>query len=290
MAVPVGITPLVAGDSTMTRKPHGPGLEALLQCGELSRRSFGMGLAASTALGGCPVAGPPSGLEWATGGTAAMTGPYPDPFTTMPTSCPLLCEMALGPCYSETLEREDISEGVDGLPVRLSFLVVDETCTPVQGAVVDVWHTAPNGLYSGAEAAEMCTTGDPEAVASRWFRGTRTTDTRGRVDFDTCFPGWYPQRTVHIHFQIRRDDREYVTSQLVFDQDLVDGICATHPAYEDRGLPDTTNTTDFIVRDVVDAHLVRTRRMDDGVMQAYKVLVIRSSLSDPLCSEGPDGS
>lgn len=257
--------------------------------GGLSRRRFGASLAAGAALGGCRLVLPSPDLAWATGGTAAMSGPYPDPFAGMPTSCPLLCQMTMGPCYGETLERQDISEGIDGLPVRLALLVVDDACSPVQGAVVDIWHTSPSGLYSGAQAAEICTRGDPEASASRWFRGMQTTDARGRVDFDTCFPGWYPMRTVHIHLQIRRDSSEYVTSQLIFDQDLVDSICTTHPAYADRGPPDTTNDTDFLVRDAIEALRMEHRRMDDGVMQAYKVLVIRSSLSDDLCREGPGG-
>ncbi|WP_426752119.1 hypothetical protein [Myxococcus sp. Y35] len=47
-------------------------------------------------------------------------------------------------------------------------------------------------------ASDFCTSGDAEARAARWFRGVQTTDANGRVNFDTCFPGWYSSRTIHI--------------------------------------------------------------------------------------------
>src|SRR4051794_41121421 len=72
---------------------------------------------------------------WATGGTASMSGTYPDPFAAgIGTTCSLTCSATIGPCYAQTIERADISEGRAGLPVRLSFLVVDEACKPVANA------------------------------------------------------------------------------------------------------------------------------------------------------------
>ena len=139
---------------------------------------------------------------WATGGTAAMTAvaSYPDPFAAgLGAVCNLTCESTLGPCYATTLERRDISEGHDGLPVRLAFLVVDETCKPIPGATVDIWHAAPEGLYSGEDASDFCTSGDAVARAARWFRGVQTTDANGRADFDTCFS------TVSVHSGRRFD-------------------------------------------------------------------------------------
>lgn len=257
----------------------------------LSRRALGLraaSVAATAAVGGCVLpAEVTTESRWATGGTAVMARVYPDPFTKAPASCPLLCAMMAGPCYAETLERRDVSEGLDGLPVRLAFLVVDETCAPVDGAVVDIWHTSPQGLYSGRDADPMCTRADPEALAARWFRGTQTTDARGRTEFDTCFPGWYTGRTPHIHFAVRRGRDEYVVSQLIFEQALVDEVFATHPVYRPHGAPDTTNAADFIVSGAIPAHTVSVRRMEDGVMLAWKVLVVRSSLAEPLCFEGP---
>ncbi|XXF75971.1 protocatechuate 3,4-dioxygenase [Myxococcaceae bacterium GXIMD 01537] len=223
--------------------------------------------------------------SWATGGTAVMTGNYPDPFASGPGStCTLTCAATLGPCYAQTLERKDISEGHDGLPVRLAFLVVDETCKPIPGASVDIWHAAPEGLYSGEDASTFCTADDPSATSARWFRGVQTTDANGRADFDTCFPGWYSSRTVHIHFTIRVNGSEYVTSQLFFDDTLNDDIINTQPLYNTRGPRDTTNANDNVVSaESVGNYLFTTQRMPDGALLASKTLVIRSSLATAQC-------
>src|SRR6185503_5344320 len=131
----------------------------------------------------------------------------------------------------------------------------------------------------------MCTQNDAEALASRWFRGVQTTDASGRVDFDTCFPGWYKGRTIHIHFTIRVNDTEYVTSQLFFPDALDDEIVNNEPLYKDRGARDTTNQTDGVVSgEAVGDYTLAYARMSDGAMQAWKALVIRSSLADALCT------
>jgi protocatechuate 3,4-dioxygenase beta subunit len=235
--------------------------------------------------GGVTDGGGTGGTSWATGGTVSMQGNYPDPFASgISTTCTLTCAATLGPCYANTLVRQDISEGHDGLPVRLAFLVVDESCTPVPNASIDIWHAAPEGLYSGDDASDFCTSGDATARAARWFRGVQTTDASGRADFDTCFPGWYSSRTVHIHFTIRVNDQEYVTSQLFFDDALDDEIINGQPLYNTRGPRDTTNANDNVISaDTVGEYLFQTQRMDDGAMLAWKTLVIRSSLSDALC-------
>jgi len=236
---------------------------------------------ADATTGDCPpVAG------WATGGTAAMCGDYPDPFDRgLGNACELTCSATLGPCYDETFDRMDISEGSNGLPMRIAFLVVDETCTPIEGAEVDIWHTSATGFYSGEQASPGCTLGDPDALAGHWFRGVQTTNASGRCDFDSCFPGWYGGRTIHIHLTVRVNGVEYVTSQLYFDDTLCDEIIASEPVYSDRGPRDTTNATDGIFPDGSGtAYLFETAHMDDGAMLAWKTLVIRSSTADPLCS------
>jgi protocatechuate 3,4-dioxygenase beta subunit len=229
--------------------------------------------------------------SWATGGTASISGNYADPFTSgLGTTCVLTCAATLGPCYAATLVRKDISEGHDGLPVRLAFLVVDESCRPIQGASIDIWHTAPEGLYSGNDANPFCTLNDATALASRWFRGVQTTDSSGRVDFDTCFPGWYSGRTIHIHFTIRVGDTEYATSQLFFTDELDDEIVATQPLYNTHGSRDTTNQNDSVIAaSAVADYTFQTARMADGVMLAWKTIVIRSSLANTLCNV-PGGS
>jgi len=228
---------------------------------------------------------------WASGGTAGMADTYPDPFTDEPgAACALTCAMTLGPCHSTTFDRRDVSEGITGLPVRLALRVVDEACQPVSGATVEIWHTARNGLYSGDGSSPdlnlaMCTSNDPEATSHNWFRGSQVTDARGRVDFHTCYPGWYSGRAIHIHFRVQIGTSAYIVSQLFFAETLTAEIFASHPDYAEFGQPNTTNSTDSqVTAETVVPYILDTRRMTDGVMQAYKTLVIRSSLSDPSCS------
>lgn len=228
---------------------------------------------------------------WATGGTASMSGDYPDPFTDDPGPvCVLTCAQTLGPCYVATMVRKDISEGEPGLPMRLALRVVDEACKPIEGAEVDIWHTMPDGHYSAEDADPFCTGDDAHAESGRFFRGVQVTDANGRVDFDSCFPGWYSGRSIHIHFTIRVGQDEYVTSQLYFDDSLGDEIVGTQPIYKDRGARDTTNTTDGVISaDAVGDYTLTGEQMPDGALLAWKTLVIRSSLDTALC-DAPSGA
>jgi protocatechuate 3,4-dioxygenase beta subunit len=230
---------------------------------------------------------------------------YPNPFTssTSPTTCSLTCQATEGPCYSsQSVEVQDISYGYGGLPMRMYLQILDESCKPVPGAVVDVWHVAPTGKYSGDDSAHedvaYCTGNNADFTSHLYFRGKQTTDANGVVFFDTCFPGWYSGRTVHIHLTISLNGTDYVTTQLVFDDALDDAIIATQPLYDARGPRDTTNTTDNVVGGTTDftPYQLETKRLDDGAMLAWKSVIVRSSTATSLCTVagqggmgGPDG-
>ena len=49
----------------------------------------------------------------------------------------------------------------------------------------------------------------------------------GVVYFDTCFPGWYSSRTIHVHMTISVGGSAYVTTQFGFDDTLDDSIVAS---------------------------------------------------------------
>ncbi|HEX4334465.1 MAG TPA: hypothetical protein VH062_01050 [Polyangiaceae bacterium] len=238
---------------------------------------------------------------WATGGTKAMTAKasYPNPFTSMPNACSVSCTLTEGPCYSsQSEELSDISYGYDGLPTRMYLRILDESCKPVSGALVDVWHVGPTGKYSGDDAVNeqigFCTGNDPEFTSHLYFRGKQKTDADGVVFFDTCFPGWYASRTIHIHMTISVGDSAYLTTQFGFDDALDDSIVASQPLYKDRGKRDTSNTTDTVLPSTdLDEYLFDWKQMSDGAMLAYKTIILRSALSETLCSPagagGPPG-
>ena len=74
-------------------------------------------------------------------------------------------------------------------------------------------------------------------------------DETGLARFTTIYPGWYPGRTVHIHFKIRGDTPSgsgyEFTSQLFFDDQLTDQVFTSQP-YAAQGERNTRNATDSI--------------------------------------------
>lgn len=227
-----------------------------------------------------PDAAPAAG-DWASGGTAAMVDKanYPDPFTTAAMACALVATTTEGPCTTETsLDREDVSEGWDGLPVRLGLKVVDTSCSPLAGALVKIWHTNHEGSYSGQTPNNGMCLGDQGYSATDFFRGAQTADADGVVWFDTCYPGWYRGRAVHIHFQVFVDGRSTRVSQIFFPEDVTAQIFAEHPTYSGYGQPDTVFANDNIIGRIAEAEwptlVLDVARMADGAMLASKVLTV----------------
>jgi protocatechuate 3,4-dioxygenase beta subunit len=245
----------------------------------------------STATGETSAACDGEAKAWASGGTAAMTAKacYPDPFAA-PGECALLCETTPGPCTADAPDRQDVSEGRSGLPVRLALLIIDaDTCAPVPGARVEIWHTQRAGIYSGETPAGMfCYGADPSAADHLYFRGSQTTGADGRVDFDTCYPGWYKGRAIHIHVRVYLGDDVYLTSQLFFDDALNAEIFAAHPDYASFGAPDTTNTSDGVIDGEANLsrYVLEVARMPDGAMLAAKRIAIRGAPRQPSCKAG----
>ena len=219
--------------------------------------------------------------DWATGGTMSMTdkASYPDPFTDALASCALVAALTEGPCTTATdLVREDVSEGWTGLPVRLALKVVDGSCNPIAGATVKIWHTNLVGSYSGQTPNNAFCVLKSEFGAMNFMRGVQTTSATGTVFFDTCFPGWYMGRAIHIHFQIKMGNTSTRVSQLFFPEATTQKIFATHPEYKAYGQPDTSFASDSVLSGVPSAErdrlIATVARMTDGAMLASKVVTV----------------
>jgi len=149
-------------------------------------------------------------------------------------ACTVTPQQTEGPFFVDTrLQRSDIradpgSPAKPGVPLALSLRVLSVTnsgCTPLAGALVDVWHCDAAGVYSGVDGN-----------AGRFLRGQQLSDRDGRVRFMSIYPGWYPGRAVHVHFKLRGSPaanaggRGYeFTSQLYFDGGINDKVLAAAP-------------------------------------------------------------
>lgn len=170
-------------------------------------------------------------------------------------ACVITPEQTEGPYFvDEMLNRADIrvdpTDGsvVAGIPLALTLrisAISSAGCKPLPNAIVDVWHCDANGVYSDVRDFSFNTTG------KKFLRGYQVTDADGKVTFTTIYPGWYPGRTVHIHFKVRADlgggQVKVFTSQLYFDDTFTDEVYK-QPPYDSREARFTRNDGDGIFR------------------------------------------
>ena len=160
-----------------------------------------------------------------------------------------------GPYFvDEKLNRSDIRVDPSdksirpGVPLRLEFRVsriAGAACTPLSGAIVDVWHCDAAGVYSDVRDNQF------DARGKKFLRGYQQTDATGNAEFLTIYPGWYEGRAVHIHFKIRHTGQgaraQEFTSQLYFDESINDQVFRQAPYNSKRGRR-VMNDADFLFR------------------------------------------
>lgn len=159
-------------------------------------------------------------------------------------ACVVRPQQTEGPYFVDAkLDRSDIrsdpATGVVsvGTPLALGFRVFrvgSGSCTPLAGAIVDVWQCDAAGVYSDVRDMNNLfnTTG------KKFLRGFQKTDASGEAKFATVYPGWYQGRAVHIHFKIRTSGAtraQEFTSQLYFDDALNQQVFAQAP-YATKGV------------------------------------------------------
>lgn len=264
------------------------------------RRFLGLGGAATVGAGlllvgcgsGSPTSGPTttddtvpadrSGTDTTVGATdddAAASLTTGTPSSTVLTAadfaalgtCVVLPDLTAGPYPTVTqIERRDITEGLGGHPLRVGVQVVDESCTPVPGAVVEIWHCDVDGDYSAYTDGG---TDDDAGPGTTFFRGSQTANHDGIVEFLTRYPGWYSGRAVHIHAKAHIDDTTVLTTQFFFDDAVNDEIFTEAP-YAGHGEPDTTNRTDSIAGDDPQGDGLLLTVSDDTAIAGSRALIV----------------
>lgn len=161
-----------------------------------------------------------------------------------------------GPYYfNANLFRQDIRYDSDtqafhnGLPLNMTFSIIDANCNPISNVLIDIWHADKDGVYSGYSQPGGNTVGQD------FMRGIQITDENGQASVVTSYPGWYQGRATHIHFKVRLNSTTFVTSQFCFPDEINDAVYAT-PLYSGRGPNPITNAEDNIFGSSLPEYLV----------------------------------
>jgi hypothetical protein len=108
--------------------------------------------------------------------------------------------------------------------------VLDENCSPITGAIVDVWQADDGGAYDNT-------------TANFNYRGRYQTGSDGMYEFTAVKPGWYlngsQYRPSHIHFRVTKPAYKEVITQLYFKDDpyIAADPWASDPDAEKRIVP-----------------------------------------------------
>jgi protocatechuate 3,4-dioxygenase beta subunit len=168
--------------------------------------------------------------------------------------CVLIPQETAGPypldlSKNSSMFRQDVTEENSGTPLELTMTIVNvnNDCAPIPNARVDIWHCNKDGYYSGF-SNQPGYLGTKSYVGETFFRGIQLTDNNGEVHFTTIYPGWYPGRVTHIHFQVFLNSILSATSQMAFPETLNTTVYNT-ALYSAHGQNPTKNTNDNVFSD-----------------------------------------
>jgi protocatechuate 3,4-dioxygenase beta subunit len=114
-----------------------------------------------------------------------------------------------------------------GVPLTINLTIVDtsKAFSAYAGAAVYLWHCDRDGNYS------LYSSG---VTGENYLRGVQAADATGLVTFRTIFPGAYPGRWPHVHFEVYPNlagatatSDKVATSQLALPQAICQTVYAT---------------------------------------------------------------
>ena len=177
-----------------------------------------------------------------------------------------------------SLERMNIigdRSGVD-LDIEITILNENESCTPLEGAIVDIWHCDKDGYYSEYGGTQMQ---QIDYTNNHFLRGRQVADINGKVAFTSIFPGWYQSRATHIHVHVFDGNGDsLLVTQIAFPEGsnsaVVQVNAATDYGYTKGMNGYTYNANDNVFRDGVSTEMSSiSGSISDGFSLTHNIVV-----------------
>lgn len=136
----------------------------------------------------------------------------------------------LGPYWAENHPYRAILANMEepGTRIYISGTVMANNCeTPIQNAIVDVWHANDDGCYT---IFQECDSGNTDEDPYN-LRGQMLTNENGEYSFESIWPGYYTGRPRHFHYKITTPDNLELVTQCYFliDPEVDDSWIENHP-------------------------------------------------------------
>lgn len=177
------------------------------------------------------------------------------------TTCILTSETGEGPFFFNSPFRKDIREGKDGKVLDLTLQILDyQNCEPIKDVIVEVWQCDATGVYSGYpdlkdnawEFVKLIEFGKKikgiePSNEKQFLRGAQITNDKGIVNFTTIVPSWYTPRLPHIHVKVRTNERDYISTELHFEDDFCTKLFTSTKPYTKKGKSPYTHKNDKII-------------------------------------------
>lgn len=178
-----------------------------------------------------------------------------------------------------SLERVNITgdrTGVD-LDIEITILNKNESCIPLEGAIVDIWHCDKDGYYSEYGGTQMQSV---DYTSNHFLRGRQVADSNGKAAFLSIFPGWYQSRATHIHVHIYDESgKSLLVTQIAFPEGNSSAVVLVNSASDygyTKGMSGYTyNANDNVFGDGVETEMCNiSGSISNGFSLKHNIVVL----------------
>lgn len=170
------------------------------------------------------------------------------------------------------LIQSNIVSDRKGIPLLVTIKIQNQnnSCKPLSGVFVDIWHCDAEGNYSEYGGTGMQSI---DYTNVHFLRGRQTTDANGEVTFITIYPGWYRGRAPHIHVDVLDSNKKsLLVTQIAFPEDTSNTVYATSNY---KGKADTSNSYDNVFSDSLNQNMANSVKgnITDGFTLTKTIIV-----------------